>query len=106
MLGIQRKPLDGSPHGQYTGIVHIELLSPDPGQEYHAYYTLLGVSKQWLLLDGHHGTPYRMLRMNHLDVLERCKRVTTVRTGGWIGWTRLAMWYVGWRNKVQSGLSH
>ena len=87
-------------------VVHIELLSPDPGQENHAYYTLLGVSKQWLLLDGHHGTPYRMFRMNHLDVIEMCKRVTTVRTGGWIGWARLAMWYVGWRNKVQSGLSH
>ena len=90
-------------------VVHIELLSPDPGQENHAYYTLLGVSKQWLLLDGHHGTPYRMFRMNHLDVLEMCKHVTTVRTrgtGGWIGWARLAMWYVSWRKKVQSDLSH
>ena len=87
-------------------VVHIELLSPDLGQENHAYYTLLGVSKQWLMLDGHHGTPYRMFRMNHLDVLEMCKRVTTtVRNGGWIGWARLAMWYVGWRNKVQSGFT-
>ena len=32
-------------------VVHIELLSPDPGQESHAYFTLLGVSNQWLLLE-------------------------------------------------------
>ena len=87
-------------------VVHIELLSSDPGQESHAYFTLLGVSKQWLMLEGHHGTPYRVFRMSHLDVLDMCKRVTTTtRTGGWIGWARLAMWYVGWRNKVQSGLT-
>ena len=87
-------------------VVHIELLSSDPGQESHAYFTLLGVSKQWLMLEGHHGTPYRVFRMSHLDVLDMCKRVTTtMRTGGWIGWARLAMWYVGWRNKVQSGLA-
>jgi hypothetical protein len=87
-------------------VVHIELLSSDPGQESHAYFTLLGVSKQWLMLEGHHGTPYRVFRMSHLDVLDMCNRVTTtMRTGGWIGWARLAMWYVGWRNKVQSGLT-
>ena len=87
-------------------VVHIELLSSDPGQESHAYLTLLGVSKQWLMLEGHHGTPYRVFRMSHLDVLDMYKRVTTtMRTGGWIGWARLAMWYVGWRNKVQSGLT-
>ena len=88
-------------------VVHIELLSPDPGQENHAHYTLLGVSKQWLMLEGHHGTPYRVFRMTHLDVLDMYKRVTTtMRTGGWIGWARLAMWYVSWRKKVQSDLSH
>ena len=88
-------------------VVHIELLSPDSVQENHAYYTLLGVSKQWLMLDGHHGIPDRIFRMNHLNVLEISNRVTaTVRTGGWIGWARLAMWYVGWRNKGQSGPSH
>ena len=88
-------------------VVHIELLSSDPGQESHAYFTLLGVSKQWLMLEGHHGTPYRMFRMRHLDVLDMYKRVTTtMRTGGWIGWARLAMWYVSWRKKVQSDLSH
>jgi len=87
-------------------VVHIELLSSDPGQESHAYFTLLGVSKQWLMLEGHHGTPYRVFRMSHLDVLDMYKRVTaTMRTGGWMGWARLAMWYVGWRNKVQSDLS-
>ena len=87
-------------------VVHIELLSSDPGQESHAYFTLLGVSKQWLMLEGHHGAPYRVFRMSHLDVLAMCKRVTTTtRTGGWIGLARLAMWYVGWRNKVQSGLT-
>ena len=87
-------------------VVHIELLSPDPSQENHAYFTLFGVSKQWLILEGHHGTPYRVFRMSHLDVLDMYKRVTaTMRTGGWMGWARLAMWYVGWRKKVQSGLS-
>ena len=55
-------------------VVHIELLSPDPGQENHAYYTLLGVSKQWLMLEGLHGTPYRVFRMSHLDVLDMYKR--------------------------------
>ena len=30
-------------------VVHIDLLSPDPEQENHAYHTLLGVSKQWLI---------------------------------------------------------
>ena len=92
---------------QQKRVVHIELLSPDSVQENHAYYTLLGVSKQWLMLDGHHGIPDRIFRMNHLNVLEISNRVTaTVRTGGWIGWARLAMWYVGWRNKGQSGPSH
>ena len=87
-------------------VVHIELLSSDSRQESHAYFTLLGVSKQWLMLEGHHGTPYRVFRMSHLDVLDMYKRVTTtMRAGGWIGWTRLAMWYVGWRNKVQGGLT-
>ena len=87
-------------------VVHIELLSSDPGKENHACFTLLGVSKQWLMLEGHHGTPYRVFRMSYLDVLDMCKRVTTTtRTGGWIAWARLAMWYVGWRNKVQSGLT-
>ena len=38
------------------------------------------------MLDGHHGIPDRTFRMNHLNVLEICIRVTaTVRTGGWIG---------------------
>ena len=88
-------------------VVHIELLSPDQGQESHAYFTLLGVSKQWLMLEGHHGTPYRVFRMSHLDVLDMYKRVTTtMRTGDWIGWARLAMWYVGWRNKIQGDLNH
>ena len=88
-------------------VVHIELLSPAQGQESHAYFTLLGVSKQWLMLEGHHGTPYRVFRMSHLDVLDMYKRVTTtMRTGSWIGWAKLAMWYIGWRNKVQSDVSH
>ena len=88
-------------------VVHIELISPDPSQEDHSYYTLLGASKQWLLLDGHHGTPYRLFRMNYLDVIEMCKQVTvTMKTGGWMRWARLAIWYVGWRSKVQKDLHH
>ena len=88
-------------------VVHIELLSPNPEQENHAYYTLFGVSKQWLILDGHHGTPDKMFSMNHLHVLEMCRHVTTtLRTEGWIGWIKLAKWYVGWRKKVQSNLSN
>ena len=58
-------------------VVHIELLSPDPGQESHAYFTLLGVSKQWLMLEEHHGTPYSVFRMSHLHVLDKYNRVTT-----------------------------
>jgi hypothetical protein len=88
-------------------VVHIELLSPNPEQENHAYYTLLGVSNQCLILDGHHGTPDRTFSMNHLDVLEMCRHVTTtLRTEGWVGWIRLAKWYIGWRKKVQSDLSN
>ena len=86
-------------------IVHIILLSPDLTQEDHSYFTLLGVSKQWLLLDSHYGRAQRVFTMSHIDVLEMYKKVQiTMRTGGWLQWIRFAKWYVSWRQKVENSL--
>ena len=83
-------------------LVHIHLVSPDPVQEPNALFSLIHVSKQSLLVPGHHGTPERVFRLTVPDVLE-LQRVMgpALKRRRASEWLKIARWYLNWRKRVE-----
>jgi hypothetical protein len=83
-------------------LVHIHLVSPDPAQEPNALFSLIHVSKQSLLVPGHHGTPERVFRLTVPDVLE-LQRVMgpALKRRRASEWLKIAKWYLDWRKRVE-----
>lgn len=83
-------------------LLHITLVSPDPQQAQDALYTLAFVSKQWLLVPGHHGTPQRVLRVSVSEAIEVQRQLHAGMKAGDLGtWIGIARWYVKWRRRVE-----
>jgi hypothetical protein len=82
-------------------LIHVHLLSPDPGQEPDTAHTLVHAAGQWLVFIGVHGRPRRTFRLSMTDAVAYQRRVfRAIKNDDPLTWLRFASWYVSWRKRV------
>ena len=73
----------------------------DPSGKEDLQVTIVHVNKQWLVIPGFHGKPKRRLALTPEHLLDFQRRVLAADASGKISdWTKLAKWYVGWREQI------
>jgi hypothetical protein len=73
----------------------------DPQGQIDEPVTIIYVNKQWLVIDGFHGKPKRRLLMTPDQLLDFQRRVLAADASGKLSeWTKLARWYVKWREDM------
>jgi len=85
-------------------LLHITLVSPKPEVDHNALFTMVFVAGQWLVVQGHHGTPERVLKVpvSEALVLQRLLYAGMVAGAGDIRtWMKIARDYVSWRRRVE-----
>ena len=86
-------------------ILHINLISPNVEAERDGHYTFLHAN-EWVVLEGLHGTPQRVLNVTLDDALElQVKFYESMKADSWRQWYKTARWYKGWREKVSQPIS-
>ena len=83
-------------------LMHVRLISPDPGEEPDAVYTVLFINREWLVIPGLYGTPKRVLRVPVSEVIALQKNLFAgMKSGDIKKWLKIAKWYVEWRKRVE-----
>lgn len=83
-------------------LLHITLVSPEPGEETDAHFTMVFGAGQWLVVPGHHGTPERVLRVPVSEAIEVQRLLYSgMKAGDLRTWMRIARTYVEWRRRVE-----
>lgn len=73
----------------------------DPQGNMDEQVTILYVNKQWLVIPGFYGIPKRRLVLTSSQLLDFQRRVLAADASGKISeWTKLARWYVSWREEI------
>jgi len=73
----------------------------DPSGNEDVQVTIVYVNKQWLVIPGFHGKPKRRLVFTPEQLMEFQRRVLAADASGKISdWTKLAKWYVDWREAI------
>ena len=73
----------------------------DPQGNMDEQVTIVYVNKQWLVIPGFYGTPKRRLVFTPSQLLDFQRRVLAADASGKISeWTKLARWYVKWREEI------
>jgi len=73
----------------------------DPSGKEDVQVTIVHVNKQWLVIPGFHGKPRRRLVLTSDQLLDFQRRVLAADASGKISdWTKLARWYVAWREEI------
>lgn len=73
----------------------------DPQGNMDEQVTIIYVNKQWLVIPGFHGKPKRRLLLTPEQLLDFQRRVLAADASGKISdWTKLAKWYVTWREEI------
>lgn len=73
----------------------------DPQGNLDEQVTIVYVNKQWLVIPGFHGIPKRRLVLTPNQLLDFQRRVLAADASGKISeWTKLARWYVKWREEI------
>jgi hypothetical protein len=83
-------------------LLHVTLISPDPAADHDALFTMAHVAEQWLVVQGHHGAPERVLRVPVTEAIELQRLLYAgMRAGGFGTWMKTARAYVAWRDRVE-----
>jgi hypothetical protein len=73
----------------------------DPQGNMDEQVTIVYVNKQWLVIPGFYGIPKRRLVLTSSQLLDFQRRVLAADASGKISeWTKLARWYVKWREEI------
>lgn len=73
----------------------------DPQGNMDEQVTIIYVNKQWLVIPGFYGVPQRRLVLTSSQLLDFQRRVLAADASGKISeWTKLAGWYVKWREEI------
>lgn len=73
----------------------------DPQGNLDEQVTIIYVNKQWLIIPGFHGKPKRRLVMTPAQLLDFQRGVLAADASGKLSdWTKLARWYVKWREEI------
>jgi hypothetical protein len=73
----------------------------DPQGNMDEQVTIVHVNKQWLVIPGFYGVPKRRLVLTSSQLLDFQRRVLAADASGKISeWTKLARWYVTWREEI------
>jgi hypothetical protein len=77
----------------------------DPQGNMDEQVTIIHVNKQWLVIPGFYGIPKRRLVLTSSQLLDFQRRVLAADASGKISeWTKLARWYVKWREEISVSL--
>jgi hypothetical protein len=83
-------------------LLHLYLISPDPGQEEDLKLTLMHINRRWLGIPGLYGEPRRVFRVTVADALELQRHLfAAMNAGSWAEWLETARWYLRWRERVE-----
>lgn len=73
----------------------------DPSGRQDVQVTIVYVNKQWLVIPGFHGKPKRRLLLTPEQLMDFQRRVLAADASGKLSeWTKLARWYVNWREEI------
>lgn len=73
----------------------------DPQGNMDEQVTIVYVNRQWLVIPGFYGIPNRRLVLTSSQLLDFQRRVLAADASGKISdWTKLARWYVNWREEI------
>ena len=86
-------------------VLHVNLISPNQKLEGNGHYTFLHANG-WVVFEGLHGTPQRILNVSLEDALElQRKFYESMKADSWSQWFKTAKWYKKWRKRVSQPIS-